>query len=797
MAHPLRLIALAASASMAIAATPCLAQPAGPARTSPQAMLSDQLAIIAQSVLQGDGQVRDDQLIRARILLDLALEVNPEAADLWRLRAELARLENDAKAQLDALRQYLRRAPQDDAAQLQSIMLILAQQQTLDQRLASAAAILDGAGAAQLSPAVQSRLASFIAASLHELGREQEFANRLAQALRLDPSNIAAARIAYELAVARQASRPDLAQALIVLTRADPADAGVRRRLAEALVELGLGSAAAGQFAASVELAQAPVDESMVRDWAAGLLLAGDEAGAMQLIDDFRRAMERAAQPSKQPGPSQGPQEPVAASLPLELAMLRLAAVDAPEAADATPAAGDAFAAVFEQLQPVAEAGDADSMARLALLSFIHRRQLDAGARCLEQLRRIQPPDDPRVAVIAAWQAYRAGDRDRVRHLLSDLAARDPFGAYLVAIMGDISDPRRQSVLQGVVARDPASHVGLLAAQTLRRAGGRFVPDRAAQRIADQIDRWPGYLRAANQKVTPWLTLSLYIEPANLGYLEPIKARLTLRNRTDLPLSIGDPLNRSAIPRTVLVLASLRQTDRNAPPMPPGVVDMGRRIRIEPQSTLVVEERLDRATLGAMLAGLPSQAVRFSVAAIYDPVASPQGPPRPGMLGSMDQVNLVQVIGEPVTTENVDRWLSQLDDAGTIERYQAMARLMLIGQRLPDEGEPAELARRIADRLGGDFGRLPAQDQAWLVRFLGFDDQSRRRMASIFEAVDQSEDPLVRVMYVATHAGMPDATVVEDAMLVRHPQVLSFARAAAASLELAKREQERATPSKP
>ncbi|NLG27374.1 MAG: hypothetical protein GX557_05655, partial [Chloroflexi bacterium] len=65
---------------------------------------------------------------------------------------------------------------------------------------------------------------------------------------------------------------------------------------------------------------------------------------------------------------------------------------------------------------------------------------------------------------------------------------------------------------------------------------------------------------------------------------------------------------------------------------------------------------------------------------------------------------------------------------------------------------------------------------------IGSDEFSRTRLAAVHKALGHSEDPVTRIVYVATHADTPDSPVLVDAMRVRNPDVISFARALQAGL---------------
>ena len=173
-------------------------------RRDPQRMMADQLRLLMQQSLAGqDAAPTPAQLTQAQILLNLALDLAPQDADLWRAQREIAQWRGDQKRGREALAQIVKLEPENDAAQLDWIMGSVAQEQTLDRRLAAVSRILDAPASRSLSTSLRSRLASYAAVASREMGDADAFARRLAQAIKLDPTNADAARIMYELAAQR------------------------------------------------------------------------------------------------------------------------------------------------------------------------------------------------------------------------------------------------------------------------------------------------------------------------------------------------------------------------------------------------------------------------------------------------------------------------------------------------------------------------------------------------------------------------------------------------------------------
>src|SRR5690606_11226634 len=67
--------------------------------TTVESLLADHFTTVAMALLSGNEELNDDRLTASRILLDTALELSPDDAELWRLRREHARSMADTEAE--------------------------------------------------------------------------------------------------------------------------------------------------------------------------------------------------------------------------------------------------------------------------------------------------------------------------------------------------------------------------------------------------------------------------------------------------------------------------------------------------------------------------------------------------------------------------------------------------------------------------------------------------------------------------------------------------------------------------
>ena len=315
----------------------------GPQTSSGQ-LVTDQLIRMTRQALGNEQQPRPDQLTRAHVLLDLALEISPEDAQLLRLTAELSRRMGDEPTYRRMLTRYCRLRPADDAAQLDLVLASVSSHQTLPQRAKAVQGLLEGEGAEALTAALRSRLASYLARTAYESGDNDQSLAWIKRAVALDQSNKEAAKLAIAVVDAsRASSKLAIGTALLMVIRADPLDPKPRLDLAQLLLEQGAYAEAAEQYEAAEKLGSAP-DVRMIHEWALALAAAGQTDRAVALLDAVRSWSAEA-------------------KLPQELALLRLAVLH--KAGDEP--ASKALAKLIEQLERKAQPEQ-----RIKLLHEIH-----------------------------------------------------------------------------------------------------------------------------------------------------------------------------------------------------------------------------------------------------------------------------------------------------------------------------------------------------------------------------------------------------------------------------------------
>lgn len=754
------------------------------ARQDPKQMMADQLVLLVQGALAGREMPTDDQLLRAHVLLDLAADLAPDRIEVWRMKAELAELRGDRDERRGAISKIVKLDPSDDSAQLELILDGVSRRNTVEERLELVERILDAQAARGLSRALRSRLASYAAAAAREIGDERKFARRLAQAMELDPANSDAAKMAFELARDRDDSPLYLGTAAIAWAASAPTDAQARNVLADILLREGLYAESAEQMDMGVALAAQPPTADQLQRWAMALAMAGRTDGALNLLAEVERSLQQAAAyRDANAGPegrgAEGPGDP--AALPPQLELLRLAILSVSVQPDTTR---ENFERLSRSLQPLIDAGDENARRELAIAAAMFGHDLGAAEGYLGDAA----PDSPHRRLVRGWVALRYGRLEQARELLSPLAEAHPLAALGVALMEP--DPAtRASMLETIRRREPTGMAGMLAVLNLAKQGAPIEPTRVGRSLRELMRQTPSRVWSTDLSLSPWLGMRLSVEPGRLAYLEPIRGTVTLQNLAGVPLSIGPA---ATVPEQMLVSVQPSRAGEPMPPLLPIVVDIGRRLTLQPSERVVIDFRLDHSTLGALLGLNPSEPLAFQATAILDPRQTPQGTVRPGPAGALDSVRAIQLVHQPIIARNVEAWLDGLDSPDEAEVLRCIARLLrALAAEVPAQAGGESLRQRIADTLAQHARDFSPLQQAWAMRFLPPAERMPNAVKRVVEFAQRGDDPLTRLVYLEANVTDPTDPALTAALRETDPLIGEYARALRAALVARQEEMQR------
>ena len=721
--------------------------------------------------------VRPDQYIRAQVLLELALEQAPDDADLWRLHANLAERLGDRTAQTASLQRYVELRPGDDAIRLRLILIELTDLETLDGRLALLERYLADNDMPGRTPALVSRLASAAAATARELGDDARFVKYLRQAGRQDAGNPEAAALTLAFAESRNAKPEQLAAAAVNLVRADPINPDARRELASRLAGVTAYARAAEQYEVSTRLPGArPLTNAELAGWVRAYIGVGQlDRASSQLA-----AWENFTFASTTPGADAGEEADNAAApatavdAPPYVVLLRCV-LDQKEGGG--PAAFDRVAA---SLKPAADAGDANAALDLAWITAL----FGPDTQPVAELLRDRDTQDLRYLRASGFVYLREGATDWARRAFTQAADRDPVSAYGLALLTGRDDAGTARQLRQVVATFPDSFGAALANQRLHAQEREAVPSPAGRGVLDLMNRLPSSLWTFDINRNPWVTVRAALDKSRQAQLEPVNARITTQNLTDLALPLsggaGDP---TAAGPTAVVSVSTYSGGRPTGSAPPIVADLGRRLTLMPGERLTFDLRLDRSRFGLALARLYPSSVTFNSTFIVGPELDARGGFTTGPLGGIDTVRSSQVLIQPPNPENIVAWVTRLGEArggapGDDRAY--FAALARVGATFPMMQPPnvdAALTGRVVAALNDAFAAGEAPMQAFTLITLAANDDARSPFRTLFDLAVRSNDDVVRIAHLAAHVTDPLDPALVSAVRDGGPRVRTFAQA--------------------
>ncbi len=740
---------------------------------STEQLMADQLIAMAWSAFGREQEPREDQLVRAEILLDMAVKLAPQDEGMWQLRASLARAIEDQEMLTESLRAYLRLVPKDDTAQLELIRTKLSGVEALDDYLRMLEGMLRSESVSGLSAPLRSRLATLAAQAAQEIGDNARYAAWLGYAVKLDPVNPDAARMVYLLTLDREGTSRQRGAALVGMLKASPVEPSVRVALGEVLMREGVYAQAAEQFGVAMELSDIQSRMELLAPYALCLIASGQGDQVPSILQDLQLFLKRmadaqAARDDPEAEPEQTLDFEDLPALPSSLEFARLILMY-----DNNPvAAADSFKklriAVSEEGNPAGE---------LVWVASVFNQEL-AWAR--EQVKTLAQ-DDKQALLARGWLALRGDDPERARVLFEQLSEEDPFARLGLASMPGLTDKQRTQAYQELIWSDPTSMAAVVVAHKLHQMDQPVSPTGEGVPLRVLVDDLPRQLWTPALAAAPWVRMTLKVSPGSFSYLQPMFGHVTVRNSTRIPLSVG-PGGAIQAPLMIINAPSIRSEPLGQ--LQPTFFNMGRRLSLEPGAAIEADIRLDRFDLGQLAALYPTVTITYSASAMLDPRPLPNGGVLPGPLGATFAVGSLQARGLPATPSNIQIWIAELDATDQDTRAVAIARLLVVAGQPAESTEAIDLRTKISELVSQRFPTFDPLMQAWTTRFMTPDADGEPVSRHVIDLAKRSNEPMVRIVYLVTQATSPDSPALTDAMRHDDPTIRTFAQALKEGLEL-------------
>lgn len=623
-------------------------------------------------IMLGGANMTVESLDTAMRLTRAGLKHAPDDPDGWRLLLGLATLGEDRETQREAVDQIARLNPEDRAIRVRKLVMALDSAQTAATRAALYERLLAPDQRQRVGEPESSRLAYEYALLQRRRGDEEGFARWLAESVAIDPSNRAAAALAtgyFRMKVDDPFAEAEL---LVTLLLADPTDVSSMATLARLLLEHGAyrGAARFYSMANNAQLVMHTLPTSgLVSDLAIAHWGAGQPESAVRAIRSYQFHMsELLRNQARRANPDLKPSQLSRLRYKLDgpLAAVQCVLMSAEGHRDGELAVTYLQASFDEAMKAFDEIeGDATAMrAQLRLNYALMLLWLDApGAdqvpTLLSEAEAHLPLNDAARARFDGWMALRADRIDEAILLLTPFAETDgACGLGLAeALLAKGLEQEAARALLSVARIEPGTLIGAAAATRLHTLLDRRVPlTPLARRLEELVASIPGSVDRYPER--PSLAVSVSVEAAQRTYeaLEPIIVNVTLRNTSPFRLAIDrdGPIRPHVMLR--VEVAGLR---RVAPPRPV-VIDIDRRLALDPGETMTIPVDLRRTPAGRVFNELILGGTMAQVTVMTNVQPTIGGGFEPGLLGVESDTGTFRVNGVRLSPEWIREAIASL-----------------------------------------------------------------------------------------------------------------------------------------
>jgi len=720
-------------------------------------------------------------------MMQQAVELRPDDVELQRLLLKIAILAENTDVATRVTADLARLDPTDEWVRLLRLNQAIDRYQAAEDRIDAYQRLLSDENLARLDPAIAGRLALDLALLHYRIGNADEHARWLGTATAIDQSNKPAAAMAAGYFQARTGDAFGQAELFLNLLIADPTDVQNQLTLASHLLNHGAYDGAATLYEMSEACLESDGNfaaDDVVADHALAQWGEGNAIAARNLIVARRRQWNRAllnSLRSQRPDLSAGQTLGVHADVPQTMHVVHIAMLDA-QGDDAVTSEVESFIVAMEQARQQLDEKAPTAAHMVALLTEAwmlvwFTDKADAAAAILAVAENTSPMSNAAKSKFAGWIALRRNQHDAALRFFEGADQADPAVIAGIAMVHQARGEAREAARRFLSAwrASPGTALGLWSRDMLARTLGHAVPvDDSAAQLNALIAGIPApVIRLASD---PSRFIAMSIEPLKESHraFEPVVMRLSVTNKASIPIAISDvgPLRPTVIIQPNLTIIGGERI--NAPPF---VIELDRRLRIEPGETLTIDFDLRRHAVGQYLDEAAMRGVTFNLVAILNPKTAVRGGlvVEPGILGLERRSGLVRIDGVNVDRawfENAIAAISVPDDLSDIEMMPMIATIVARDAQSPttDAGVRA-LMNEAAIVLPQAFGRLDPYSQAWVLQAI---PRGTPIMESMLHLARQSSEPIVQITYLLTQAQGVDDPMILAAARSENPQVRRF-----------------------
>lgn len=779
-----------------LAALTTRAQPSGDAGGElDRALIGRQVMRLALMDYRLQPQAGPGDAAIAADLLEIASGFRPEDPAVLRYLIEARREAGDDEAVIRGTRTLLRLDPEDEVAMLRLLSWTISQRRTVEERLAAFEYWIDGDGGKELarSPAILSRLALDASLMHRELGEDNAFLRRLAQATSLDSTNKEAAALAAAVYSQRSDDPVARLELAINVLLADPVDPNLHFSLAGQLASLGLFDAAQRFHLNGERLIVAsggnPQDPAIVNQTSALLWHTLGPAGVIASFDSFLlrtrdSAMRTRARLTAMNQPLDDIPEPSDIRLSLEQERYRLFAAmflnDRVTTETSIVEMEATIAPVLERLRNEFVATDPADLERRGLIASrvlqfateaVSARLLanvqprEAGAS-LESIRSAYGEElAEELSLLNGLVTLRTVSAEASIPQLEVFAERSVLGALALGLAYEELGRRDEAIVnfERAAMFAPLSAAGTLSrskADALRGGPLPLTPrQEAARRVIEAVPAWVDLASGGPRR---FVRLEASLSDESTGPYDEVSLEIQVRHLLPVPIAVGGA---RTIDTRFAIAPSL--TLGGYPvfgQLSPEVADIHRRLRLEPGERLSVRVVPDAGLLGWLSEIKSASRVRCRWSAIQGFVVGENTPYRSGPLSLTTETPLLVRSPDP---DGLIQPTELIRHAQSAQEPRLLSLLLTIRAALLDVDRPAgalsgadaeALARVLAARYPSFSRELRAAVAAVMPTAA-----MRPEMAQLDAAILAETDPDVLRLALVSRVRDPQAPALQRA----------------------------------
>ena len=632
-----------------------------------------------------------------RILSEYATELGPDSLAAWQLRLQALGLmdpddEGVDEAKMNAFGEIARLDPGNEVIRFQRLLFLIDQKQTEEERVAAFEVLLDPANTKVIGEKVSARLSLKLAQLLYRTGDIEGYLKYLALAIELDPFFPAATS---EFAGYLDSSDPEArVEMLIAALIANPLEAIFAAQIGAQALDVGDFSSAARMIGLARSSAQARGMELgeyallQARSlWGAGRL---DEAE--RVLSQYELWEKKAFQREAKLADSfltdaelQDLKPPVDPSMVLLQSVMLMNSGDKQKHRTFVDEALMSFVLSLdlEELDPTEDAQVIATKAQdlLEMIAFAAWQGEDSEVMqsLIDELSGLVELSDVQRSLYDAWKEFAKGRYESALSMLDSISEddRDILGLLCVSQANERLGNIRQAARTWlkIVDRSPGSLIGIWARQRLEATLNTTVPmSDQARRLSQLISEIPAAVdRILRNRERAY---SMLVEPVvdPVGPFQSMMYRLTIRNRSGIPLAIGP---NGSLKGQVAFLPSYTVVGMQGDmPTENFVESISRKFSIEPSESLELEINIATSDLGQRLSSSTLQGSNVSLRVISNFDYNAQAlKVVPGLFSNVATSSLLRVNGVP----NGKPWRRDaLASARRLDGFQSVKDLALL-----------------------------------------------------------------------------------------------------------------------